>query len=288
MILLKDIIKEITTQTPEWAAEIFLMFGVENVLQMDKEELKKHWLELNKKYHPDTGSGNTQSLKYINAAYDVLKNYTPSYSSKQPPSDYTSTDDSERNNKSSYSGQWSGGTKQNPYSSQQERPNTNQQNSYSGPIPPFPQNQPTRRGFLKTAMLGMAGLAAAGASVGYGVSKLRKNQEYKWGSNQEKQLVGIYQIKKENNKIHTLQLNYGGNAIIKIDEFTYDYRWYIKNNLLFVLSNFSKTGFILKINSDDSLTFTNKIYFNSNEQRFKFEKMDSDWKLFKTDASVRN
>ena len=44
MIKLKSIVESILneeTMTPEKAAEIFLMFGVENALQLDKNELEK-------------------------------------------------------------------------------------------------------------------------------------------------------------------------------------------------------------------------------------------------------
>lgn len=98
MIKLRDIIKNIVYEqrqnllTPEKASEIFLMFGIENTLKMDKKELEKHWKLLTKKYHPDIG-GNPHSLKFINAAYDVLKDYNTSSNN---------TDNKQSNNTNDY------------------------------------------------------------------------------------------------------------------------------------------------------------------------------------------
>ena len=58
--------------TPEVADTIFSKFGVPNAAELDKGQLKNYYIALVKKHHPDTG-GKDEDMKYINAAYDVLK-----------------------------------------------------------------------------------------------------------------------------------------------------------------------------------------------------------------------
>ncbi len=55
------------------AEAIFFQFGVQGASQMDKGELKSVWRHLAVKHHPDKGGG-PNDMKYLNAAYDTLKN----------------------------------------------------------------------------------------------------------------------------------------------------------------------------------------------------------------------
>jgi|FAXJ01.1.fsa_nt_gi curved DNA-binding protein CbpA len=60
--------------TPEVANTIFSKFGVKNAAEMEKEVLKKYYIALVKKHHPDVGGSNNE-MRYINAAYDILSQY---------------------------------------------------------------------------------------------------------------------------------------------------------------------------------------------------------------------
>ena len=57
--------------TPDVANTIFSKFGVPNASEMEKGALKKYYIALVKKHHPDKG-GKDEDMRYINAAYDVL------------------------------------------------------------------------------------------------------------------------------------------------------------------------------------------------------------------------
>lgn len=59
--------------TPTQAAKIFADNGVDNAQSLSKEELRKQWLSLVKKYHTDVSDVDPNILKNINAAYDVLR-----------------------------------------------------------------------------------------------------------------------------------------------------------------------------------------------------------------------
>ena len=69
------------------AKDIFERFGVTDPLKYTPEQLKKLYIALVKKNHPDVG-GNVESMKDINAAYDILSkepqqsdnDYKPTYS----------------------------------------------------------------------------------------------------------------------------------------------------------------------------------------------------------------
>ena len=58
--------------TPDVANTIFAKFGVKDASSLDKGELKNYYIALVKKHHPDAG-GSDEDMRYINAAYDVLK-----------------------------------------------------------------------------------------------------------------------------------------------------------------------------------------------------------------------
>jgi curved DNA-binding protein CbpA len=62
--------------TPDVANTIFAKFGVPNAAEMEKGALKKYYIALVKKHHPDKG-GSNDDMRYINAAYDVLKDAEP-------------------------------------------------------------------------------------------------------------------------------------------------------------------------------------------------------------------
>lgn len=74
VIRLKDILLE--GMTPDVANTIFSKFGVPNASEMEKGALKKYYIALVKKHHPDRG-GKEENMRYINAAYDVLKTAEP-------------------------------------------------------------------------------------------------------------------------------------------------------------------------------------------------------------------
>jgi curved DNA-binding protein CbpA len=54
------------------ATQIFNRYGVKNTKALTPEQLKKLYLALVKKNHPDVRGGNQKSMQEINAAYDVL------------------------------------------------------------------------------------------------------------------------------------------------------------------------------------------------------------------------
>jgi hypothetical protein len=88
MIRLKDILLE--GMTPDVADTIFSKFGVKNASSLDKGELKNYYIALVKKHHPDKG-GKDEDMRFINAAYDVLKNPAAALRPKAPvvnPKDY--------------------------------------------------------------------------------------------------------------------------------------------------------------------------------------------------------
>lgn len=58
--------------TPAVADTIFSRFGIPNASNLDKGELKNYYIALVKKHHPDVG-GSNDDMRFINAAYDVLK-----------------------------------------------------------------------------------------------------------------------------------------------------------------------------------------------------------------------
>jgi hypothetical protein len=72
--------------TPDVADTIFSKFGVPKASSLDKGELKNYYIALVKKHHPDAG-GKDENMRYINAAYDVLKAPAPSSAlrPKTPP-----------------------------------------------------------------------------------------------------------------------------------------------------------------------------------------------------------
>ena len=70
MIPLKDILLE--AMRPNVATTIFAKYGVRNAAHLDKGQLRKYYMALVKRHHSDVG-GNDEDMKWINAAYEVLK-----------------------------------------------------------------------------------------------------------------------------------------------------------------------------------------------------------------------
>jgi len=58
----------------EKAVEIFGLIGVEN-----KDDIRKKYLKLSKKFHPDMPDGNEKKFQDINKAYEILKAYLDSF-----------------------------------------------------------------------------------------------------------------------------------------------------------------------------------------------------------------
>lgn len=58
---------------PDQANHIFARHGISAASSLSKKDLKMAWMKLVKTHHPDTG-GKDIDMRYINAAYDVLKN----------------------------------------------------------------------------------------------------------------------------------------------------------------------------------------------------------------------
>ena len=56
--------------------EALRLFGFTS--NFTKEELKKRYLELSKKYHPDL-NGDEEMMKKVNMAYEILKKHNESY-----------------------------------------------------------------------------------------------------------------------------------------------------------------------------------------------------------------
>ncbi|WP_428025867.1 J domain-containing protein [Arcobacter sp.] len=47
--------------------------------RLDQKGLRKNYLQLSKKYHPDTLEGSDEKFKEINEAYNLLKTYIENY-----------------------------------------------------------------------------------------------------------------------------------------------------------------------------------------------------------------
>lgn len=88
---IKELLKE--SMSKEQAEAIFAGLGVKQPLRYTQEQLKKLYIALVKKNHPDVG-GNVKVAQDLNAAYDVLTKIktgldaagfrsTPDYKAKQ-------------------------------------------------------------------------------------------------------------------------------------------------------------------------------------------------------------
>jgi len=66
--------KNITFDELEKASKVLGLIGLEN-----KEMIKKRYLELSKKFHPDMNDGDTQKFQEINSAYKVVDQYVSNY-----------------------------------------------------------------------------------------------------------------------------------------------------------------------------------------------------------------
>jgi hypothetical protein len=69
VIRLKDILTE--RMTVDVADTIFSKFGVNKASSLDKGQLKKYYIALVKRHHPDVGGSNA-IMRDINSAYEVL------------------------------------------------------------------------------------------------------------------------------------------------------------------------------------------------------------------------
>lgn len=58
----------------EKAVKLFKLIGLEN-----RADLKKKYLELSKKYHPDMPDGDIEKFQQINKAYKILDKYVEKY-----------------------------------------------------------------------------------------------------------------------------------------------------------------------------------------------------------------
>ncbi|PLY09088.1 MAG: molecular chaperone DnaJ [Arcobacter sp.] len=47
--------------------------------KLDQKSLKKNYLKLSKKYHPDAVDGSDEKFREINEAYNLLKTYVENY-----------------------------------------------------------------------------------------------------------------------------------------------------------------------------------------------------------------
>ncbi|WP_419764386.1 MAG: DnaJ domain-containing protein [Arcobacter sp.] len=47
--------------------------------KLDQKSLRKNYLKLSKKYHPDAVDGSDEKFKEINEAYNLLKTYVENY-----------------------------------------------------------------------------------------------------------------------------------------------------------------------------------------------------------------
>lgn len=54
------------------------MFGI--ISTMSKKDIKKRYLKLSKKYHPDVEGGSNEKFMELKKAYDTLQEYMENYS----------------------------------------------------------------------------------------------------------------------------------------------------------------------------------------------------------------
>ncbi len=54
------------------------LFGI--ISNMTKKDIKKRYLKLSKKYHPDMQNGSTEKFVELKQAYDILQEYMENYS----------------------------------------------------------------------------------------------------------------------------------------------------------------------------------------------------------------
>jgi len=65
---------EITYEELEKATEIFGLSGIES-----RDDVKKRYLKLSKRYHPDMPDGSTQKFQDITKAYKILISYIDNF-----------------------------------------------------------------------------------------------------------------------------------------------------------------------------------------------------------------
>ena len=63
-----------TYEELQGAVEIFGLIGLEN-----KDQIKKKYLLLSKKYHPDTKDGSDKKFQELTKAYQILNQYINSF-----------------------------------------------------------------------------------------------------------------------------------------------------------------------------------------------------------------
>ncbi|HJE03756.1 Chaperone protein DnaJ [Aliarcobacter thereius] len=54
------------------------LFGI--ISNMSKKDIKKRYLKLSKKYHPDMETGSHEKFTKLKESYDILQNYMENYS----------------------------------------------------------------------------------------------------------------------------------------------------------------------------------------------------------------
>ncbi|QKF73541.1 hypothetical protein AFAEC_1380 [Aliarcobacter faecis] len=54
------------------------LFGI--ISKMSKKDIKKRYLKLSKKYHPDMQSGSNEKFIELKQAYEILQEYMENYS----------------------------------------------------------------------------------------------------------------------------------------------------------------------------------------------------------------
>lgn len=67
--------KKITFESLDNACKILGLIGLEN-----KNAVKKKYIELSKKYHPDMDGGDTGKFQQINDAYKIIEQYIEQFS----------------------------------------------------------------------------------------------------------------------------------------------------------------------------------------------------------------
>jgi len=126
MIKLKQLLTELLTEkmSREEAEQIFNKFGVKNVSSTPTDELTRIYKKLVKQHHPDIG-GNTNDMKDINSAWDILKQSPEYVYTNQTKSTYrqqqnTNQQNSKENNPWAWAGH-SGGSDPNTSFSDNEK-----------------------------------------------------------------------------------------------------------------------------------------------------------------------
>jgi len=82
----------------EKAVETFGLIGFEN-----KDDIKKKYLDLSKKFHPDMSDGDEEKFQEVNRAYELLKAYIDNFKFKFTKEEFQDQHPFSKNK----NGQWS-------------------------------------------------------------------------------------------------------------------------------------------------------------------------------------